>query len=122
MRLKQSTRVAGLKMGSTSHVAAHVRPPLFDLAPGGVCPAADVTASAVRSYRTVSPLLLAEARSGLFSVALSLGLPPAAVSRHRSFKEPGLSSTGFALAPAAFRASSRHNDPAAAVRPAGGMR
>ena len=29
---------------------------------------------------------------GLFSVALSLGLPPAAVSRHRVFVEPGLSS------------------------------
>jgi hypothetical protein len=30
---------------------------------------------------------------GLFSVALSLGLPPAAVSRHRQSLEPGLSST-----------------------------
>lgn len=30
--------------------------------------------------------------SGIFSVALSLGLPPAAVSRHRFFVEPGLSS------------------------------
>jgi len=32
------------------------RPPLFGLAPGGVCPAAAVTSGAVRSYRTVSPL------------------------------------------------------------------
>ena len=31
-------------------------PPLFGLAPGGVCRAADVAAGAVRSYRTVSPL------------------------------------------------------------------
>ena len=31
-------------------------PPLFGLAPGGVCPAADVAAGAVRSYRTLSPL------------------------------------------------------------------
>ena len=31
---------------------------------------------------------------GLFSVALSLGSPPAAVSRHRRSLEPGLSSTG----------------------------
>jgi hypothetical protein len=30
--------------------------PLFGLAPGGVCPAADVTTYAVRSYRTISPL------------------------------------------------------------------
>ena len=32
-------------------------PPLFGLAPGGVCPAATVAGHAVRSYRTVSPLL-----------------------------------------------------------------
>jgi len=31
-------------------------PPLFGLAPGGVCRAAFVTEGAVRSYRTVSPL------------------------------------------------------------------
>jgi len=31
-------------------------PPLFGLAPGGVCRAASVAGSAVRSYRTVSPL------------------------------------------------------------------
>ena len=31
-------------------------PPLFGLAPGGVCPAAAVTGDAVRSYRTLSPL------------------------------------------------------------------
>ena len=35
---------------------AIVVPSLFGLAPGGVCPAACVTAGAVRSYRTVSPL------------------------------------------------------------------
>ncbi len=45
---------------------------------------------------------------GLLSVALSLGSPPAAVSRHRVSMEPGLSSTG------------RHDClPAAAVRPTG---
>lgn len=31
-------------------------PPLFGLAPGGVCPATPVTGGAVRSYRTLSPL------------------------------------------------------------------
>ena len=31
-------------------------PPLFGLAPGGVCRAASVTVRAVRSYRTLSPL------------------------------------------------------------------
>ena len=42
------------------HGAGHRREPsLFDLSPGGVCPAGPVTRSAVRSYRTVSPLPLA---------------------------------------------------------------
>src|SRR5579872_1683702 len=63
---------------------------LFGLAPGGVCRAGPVARPAVRSYRTLSPLP-AEA-GGLLSVALSLGSPPAAVSRHRISMEPGLSS------------------------------
>src|SRR5262249_56925629 len=64
------------------------------LAPGGVCRAASVAGSAVRSYRTVSPLprLNATRRGGLFSVALSLGFPPPDVIRHRLSMEPGLSS------------------------------
>ncbi len=47
------------------------RPPLFDLASGGACHAPDVSAGAVGSYPTVSPLLQ---RTGAvsFSVALSL--------------------------------------------------
>ncbi len=49
---------------------------------------------AVRSYRTVSPLPC----GGLFSVALSLGLPPPEVIRHRVPVEPGLSSTAKAAA------------------------
>jgi len=58
----------------------------------------DVAAAAVRSYRTLSSLLprptgKSERFGGLLSVALSLGLPPAAVSRHRVSMEPGLSST-----------------------------
>jgi hypothetical protein len=73
-------------------------PPLFGLAPGGVCHAGVVANPAVRSYRTVSPLLRTESASGLISVALSLGLPPPGVTRHRISVEPGLSS----LAP--FRA------------------
>src|SRR4051812_47388087 len=38
-------------------------PSLFGLAPGGVCRAASVAGSAVRSYRTVSPLRLPRGRS-----------------------------------------------------------
>jgi hypothetical protein len=55
----------------------------------------------VRSYRTISPLPRLTPkpvrRGGLFSVALSLGLPPPDVIRHRMSMEPGLSS------PATFR-------------------
>ncbi len=54
---------------------------LFDLAPCGVCPAADVTISAVRSYRTFSPLPRLK-RGGMFSVALSVGSPLPRVTRH----------------------------------------
>jgi len=54
----------------------------------------------------------------MFSVALSLGSPPAAVSRHRVLWEPGLSSTGrFAREP--LEPVSPHVSPAAAARPAG---
>ncbi len=49
---------------------------------------------AVRSYRTVSPLPC----GGLFSVALSLRLPPPEVIRHRVSVEPGLSSAAKAAA------------------------
>ena len=37
-----------------------VLPSLFDLAPGGACHAVPIAGDAVRSYRTFSPLLLAE--------------------------------------------------------------
>jgi hypothetical protein len=86
---------------------------LFDLAPGGVCLARDVTIPAVCSYHTVSPLppvlkralderedsrgnvphaqtCLDKPAGGLFSVALSLELPPLAVNQHPCPMEPGL--------------------------------
>ena len=68
-------------------------PSLFGLAPGGACRATLVAKDAVRSYRTISTLHLPKEVSGMFSVALSLGLPPADVIRHRVSVEPGLSST-----------------------------
>src|SRR5580692_1161339 len=71
-------------------------PSLLGLAPGGVCPAAAVAGSAVRSYRTISPLPPAAAEAEpvwrYVSVALSLGSPPPGVTRHRASLEPGLSS------------------------------
>jgi hypothetical protein len=95
---RQDGNVLAIIAGPKSRTS---RPPLFGLAPGGVYPAAPVARGAVRSCRTVSPLPagpspLARSRSctgGLFSVALSLGSPPPAVSRHRIPVEPGLSST-----------------------------
>ncbi len=71
-------------------------PFLFGLAPDGVCHAVPVAGSAVRSYRTFSPLPSKD--GGLFSVALSLGSPPPAVNRHRDIMEPGLSSTRYRAA------------------------
>jgi hypothetical protein len=64
---------------------------LFDLAPGGVCPATAVAGGAVRSYRTLSPL--PSKLGGLLSVALSLRSPPPGITRHRVPVEPGLSSS-----------------------------
>ncbi len=75
------------------HFRAGLAPSLFGLAPGGVCPAAGIAASAVRSYRTISPLpQLIACRGGMFSVALSLDSHPPDVIRHRLSAEPGLSS------------------------------
>ena len=47
-------------------------PSLFGLAPCGVCPARRITAPAVRSYRTFSPLPEPCGPGGMFSVALSV--------------------------------------------------
>src|SRR5262252_758485 len=98
-RFEQPTRTAGFGHQSWSAIAAcatpRSTPPLFGFAPGGVCRAACVAASAVRSYRTVSPLPRhplpispgygggygGGARGGLFSVALSLGSPPPDIIR-----------------------------------------
>ena len=63
---------------------------LYGFAPDGVYHARSVASSAVRSYRTFSPLPCIA--GGLFSVALSLELPPPDVIRHPDPVEPGLSS------------------------------
>jgi hypothetical protein len=58
--------------------------PLFGLAPGGVYLAAHVAVSAVRSYRTISPLPTRDEHEvgGIFSVALSVDLHPPGVTWH----------------------------------------
>ena len=68
-------------------------PPLFGLAPGGVCRASPVTRAPVRPYRTLSPLPLTR-RSALCGTFPRLRVAPrrAGVTRHPRFAEPGLSS------------------------------
>jgi hypothetical protein len=107
MRLTRPTRAARQERLRNNHIVT-LQPPLFGLAPGGVYHAAPVARDAVRSCRTVSPLPAGQTCSrrppctgGLLSVALSLGSPPPAVSRHRVPVEPGLSSTGGIAPPAA---------------------
>ena len=58
---------------------------LFGLAPCGVYRAPDITARAVRSYRTFSPLPLPGGRGGLFSVALSFRSPGLGVTQRTAF-------------------------------------
>ena len=85
----------GRRRGNPPRLACAGAPSLLGLAPGGVYRAASVTESAVRSYRTLSPLPWTgrgAVRGGLLSVALSLGSPPPDVIRHRISLEPGLSS------------------------------
>ena len=84
----------GCPWGPAAYPGAWVGPtscaPLFGLAPCGVCPARRVTTPAVRSYRTFSPLppLASQELGGMFSVALSLGSPPLAVSQHTALRSP----------------------------------
>ena len=57
--LEQPTRTAGLTSprGVIACAIGPHLPSLFGFAPGGVCPAGPVAGTAVRSYRTFSPLL-----------------------------------------------------------------
>jgi hypothetical protein len=100
-RLARPTRAAARQVRPAALLRRRL-PLLLGLAPGGVCHAAAVAGAAVRSYRTFSPLppmpsqmnevIRAAGLGGMFSVALSLGLPPPGVTRHRASVEPGLSS------------------------------
>jgi hypothetical protein len=55
---------------SQTKFSPRLSPSLFGLAPCGVCHARCITAAAVRSYRTFSPL--PRCRGGMFSVALAV--------------------------------------------------
>jgi hypothetical protein len=61
---------------------------MFGIAGSGVYLAEAVTSSAVRSYRTISPLPASKTQGCIFSVALSLGSLPAAVSRRFALSCP----------------------------------
>ena len=62
---------------------------LLSLAPSGVFQRSLLPREPVRSYHTFSPLPW---YGGIFSVALSLGLPPPGITWHCILSEPGLSS------------------------------
>jgi len=63
--------------------------PLLSLAPSGVFQRSLLPIEPVCSYHTFSPL---PCYGGIFSVALSLGLPPPGIIWHCILAEPGLSS------------------------------
>ena len=113
-RLVQPTRVAGQETNLASsgepimpgHPYLVLLPVGFTLPrllPGARCALTAPFHPCSRRLRT---------ESGLLSVALSLGLPPAAVSRHRASLEPGLSSSPAlplrAAGPAAVRPTGAH--------------
>ena len=85
--LERPTRISDVK---TSSLYKYKTKRLFGLALGGVYNAVFVAKSAVRSYRTFSPLPLKMAV--YFSAALSLRFPPLGVTQHPVFVKPGLSS------------------------------
>ena len=63
-RLARPTRAAGPETNLETVLRPPPVPPLLGLAPGGVCRAAPVAGCAVRSYRTLSPLLAGLAARG----------------------------------------------------------
>lgn len=71
-----------------SHMSVETNVPLFGLAPGGVYHATSVTRSAVRSYRTLSPLPYSEEHGGILSVALAVGFHPPGVTWHLTLWSP----------------------------------
>ena len=75
--------------------AGHTIVPLFGLAPGGVYTAADVTTSAVRSYRTISPL--PRKRGGIFSVALAVGSRRPGITWHPALWSPDFPPLAFTV-------------------------
>jgi len=79
-------------------------PPLFGLAPRGVCPAGGIAPDAVRSYRTISPLPDPHrVRRYIFCGTFRIRSRTPAVSRHAALWRPDfpLPSPGATTRPAA---------------------
>ena len=91
-RLEQPTRAAGLKTGFACRVSYAGRPYLVLLPVGFTVPLLSPGARCALTAPFHPCRLGRGPAGGLFSVALSLGSPPAAVGRHRVSAEPGLSS------------------------------
>ena len=86
---RSSGLTRGLRAGRPSPPVARGLALLFGLAPGGVCRAGPVTrtAGALLPHRFTLTVRL-RAHGGLFSVALSVGSPPLAVSQHPARRCP----------------------------------
>jgi len=82
---------------------------LFGLAPGGVFPATHVAMSAVRSYRTISPLPSHKWKGGIFSVALSVGLHRPDVIWHLALWSPDFPPEFSELNSSDYLANSKNN-------------
>jgi len=105
--LKQPTRMAGLTSPRRPYRFRErsAAPSLFGFAPGGVCHAGSVAGTAVRSYRTFSPLPCVAGRFDLCGtfpgVAPAGGYPAPHVKGARTFLPDDLSVTaGAAVRPA----------------------
>jgi hypothetical protein len=106
--------MTGLKTGSQAEFPRLPAIPIWSCSEWGLpCRFCCQTRGALLPHRFTLTRLRSEAAKagGLFSVALSLGSPPAAVSRHSVSMEPGLSSTS------AFLVGHNAREPAAAAQP-----
>ncbi len=111
-RLKQPTRVAGLK---TSLVPGfpHAATPIWSCSGWGLpCRFCYQSRGALLPHRFTLTTPDMSPAGGLFSVALSLGSPPAAVSRHPVSWSPDFPP------PALFMMGHNAREPAATVQPA----
>ena len=106
-RFALAVRASATACAACSPVCTEQIHSLFGLAPCGVCPARDIAAAAVRSYRTFSPLPRAcEAVRFLWhfpSTSLDAGFPD--VIRHTALRSSDFPPSSLAVTRAAVRSS-----------------